>query len=717
METVSKTHNENGDVAFQTSKGLVVNQGVRPIKSGQEFNHLIDTSKVKFTSTFQEGSVDDTVTIMCEIIKEHHLQVKDLATSLKKNTRIATLQSIWDFVFNHIQYKRDKQGVEQLSTPARIWLNRSTPNTPSDCDDHSLFVGSILYCLGIPFTIRIAGYEGKTFSHVYVVAGDVCMDTVLHRFNCEAEYTSKKDRKMQIETLQGADTNPANVGVLGALNELSNSAEMYDNTMEQVYANEALNGIEGSQVSAEESALRLLGKNQLGITLKEYALDPEKYHALGFGRRYWEHMKAAFNSLLKGESLDGIIIQLTDGAEWERQNLSPLNGMALEGGETIGMFGALEGFFKKFRRRMKKLGRKVRKGIKKAAKFVAKGFKKVAKFMMKINPINIAIRAVLRSRIKNNKKGMALKMGYGLLSSVQAKQLGISDKDYQAARRAYSKFAKKYKFLGGRESKLRKVLAAAWQKAAKKANLPSMPLAGLSAISELGTLEGRRSRRRKRRRRKRALARRLAAKRRIPKRRPVRSAKPMSRYAKERLNFLKLVHKDIADVELKGLGVVVAAGTAAVAAKVAIILVPIMKLLKAVGLDKVVKKMKEKRIENLSERIVNEPDPEKKAVLERKKAKAENNLVIFNKVTQKKKKPLVKSQIPSPRNITSSETGSNDKPIYKVGTGENNLIQPMTNGSTKQAGMSPFAIGALILVGGGLLYGANKKSDNNTKKK
>ncbi|GAB7086066.1 hypothetical protein [Marinifilum fragile] len=696
METVLKTTNKNGDVVFRTANGQIVHQGVRKIKPGFEFNHLIDTSDVKFTSTFTEGSVDDTVSIMCDIIKKHHEQVKELAKSLKRDTRYNTLKSIWDFVFNHIQYKKDTPGIEQLSTPARIWLNRSTPNTPSDCDDHSLFVGSLLYCLGIPFSIRIAGYEGKPFSHVYVVVGDVCIDTVLHRFNCEAEYTSKKDKQMQIETLAGVGADPEFVDGLGALNQLHESGENYDTIMQRLHDSEQVNGIGDSELEEEEKALLILGETQLKTTLKEYELEPEKYHTLGFGHKFWLHMKAALQAIRDGESLDGIIIKLTDGSKWERENLSPLNGMAGENGETIGLLSALDGFFKKFRRKIKKFGRYAKKTVKKAGKFIAKGFKKVAKFLMKINPINIAIRAVLRSRIKNNKKGLALKMGYGLLSAAQAKQLGISTKDYNAAKRAYSKFAKKYRFLGGKESKLRRVLASAWQKAAQKASLPYMNLAG-----DLGQLEGRR--RRRRRQRRRASAQKLA----LLKKSNTQSSKPMSKYEKERLAFLKLVHKDIAKQELGVVATTTAIGSAAIAKKVAMILTPIFSILKAVGLGDMIKKMKEKRISNLSERIKNETDPAKRLLLEQKKSRAENNLVIFNRVLDKKKPDV---NLPAKPNYSvPSYQASNDHGTYHTESGQSNSFQPITANNTKQAGMNPLAIGALLLVGGGLLWGANKK--------
>lgn len=687
METISKTTNKNGDVAFRTSKGLLVNQGVRRIQSGVQYDHLIDTKSVQFTSTFTEGTVEDTVLMIGELIRKHHGQVQALASYLKKDSRIKTLESIWNFVFHHIQYKRDTPGVEQLSTPARIWLNRSTPNTPSDCDDHTVFVGSLLYCLGIPFTIRIAGYGGNPYSHVYVICGDVCIDTVLHRFNCEAEYTSKKDSKMQIETLSGPENSPESVEGLGALNQLHESGETYDTFMQNLEESEQINGLEDSGLEEEEKNLRILGKTQLETTLREYEKEPEIYHALGFGKMYWYHMKGALNALKSGDSLDGIIIKLTDGSDWEKEKLSALNGMTNENGETVGLLGTLSGFFKKFKHKLKKTVKKVGKGIKKVAKFVAKGFKKIAKFLMKINPINIAIRALLRVYVRKNKKNLALKMGYGLLTVAQAKQVGISTKDYNSSKRAYSKFAKKYKFLGGKESKLRKVILSAWQKAAKKANMPFINLSG--GLGMLGRHHHHHHHHHKK----------------VIKT-PVRSSQPvrkMSKYEKERLAFLKLVHKDIAKQEL---GFIATTTTAAIVAKANFIIAAIMKLLKVVGLDKMVTKMKEKHIKKLSEKIKNVVDPIKQLHLKERIKKAENNLVIFKKIVEKKK---------------STPTTSDIVPVTYPATTEisaDNAIRSISSQKTNQAGMSPFAIGALILVGGGLLLGSkNKKKSNQSKKK
>ncbi|MFA9382107.1 MAG: hypothetical protein ACERKO_13710, partial [Acetanaerobacterium sp.] len=301
---------------------------------------------------------------------------------------------------------------------------------------------------------------------------------------------------MKIETLAGHDTGAVNG--LDALQSLHESGELYDAEMEQIEQSEQINGVGDNELFDAEQSLRRMSKTQLETTLREYVLEPEKYHALGFGKKYWEHMQKAYDALCQNESLEGIVIKLTDGANWERANLSPLNGYNTASGETIGLLGALEGFFKKLVKKVKKVAKGAVKIVGKAVKAIGSVFKKVALFLQKINPINIAIRAVLRGMIKNNKKGLAIKMGYGLLNEAQAKNLGVNLEEWKEARKAYVKFAKKYKFLGGKESKLREVLHDGWQKAAKKANLPTVNLLG-----ELG-LFGRRKRKKAKARAKKA---------------------------------------------------------------------------------------------------------------------------------------------------------------------------------------------------------------------
>jgi exonuclease VII large subunit len=128
----------------------------------------------------------------------------------KDNTNLSEIcRRVWEFLYNHIQYKLDKRGVEQLRQPARSWEDR---HTGIDCDCFSIFVSSILCNLGIEHKFRITKYGGKpNFQHVYVVVpngtDEIIIDCVLSKFNYEKPYSEKKDfiMKPTVNGLNGID--------------------------------------------------------------------------------------------------------------------------------------------------------------------------------------------------------------------------------------------------------------------------------------------------------------------------------------------------------------------------------------------------------------------------------------------------------------------------------------------------------------------------------
>ena len=723
-----------GEKVFITSKNEIVGQGRRTIRDGSSFTHLIKIEDVKNTSSLTYGNVDNTVQMMCSIIEKYHYQVNDLANFLKKDTELETCKSIWNFVFNHVQYKRDRADREQLSTPARIWLNREKEGTPSDCDDHTVLVGSLLYCLGIPFKIRIAGYDGNPFSHVYpVTQSNICVDTVLHAFNKEAYYTSKQDSKiMQIETLQGYEDDTEELGTLGAVDALQQSAEDYDNQSENFVGEEemdeadpeVLNGF-ADALNKEENALRTLSVQQLGITLSQYRKEPDLYHAKGFSPEYWQHMQEAYDSLKNNDTLEGIIVNMGTGAKWERQNLSPVNGIENDYGETVGMMGALHGWFKKIGRKIRHGVKKIGKAIKKASKWAIKIIKKIHKFMMRINPVMIIVRSMLRLKIKKNKKNMAIKMGYGLLTQKEALSCDVSLSDWKKAKRTCSKFLKKYSFLGGKTSKVKGLIKKSWIKYTNKKGLKNIKLNGLG---DLGQLEGRRRRRRRRRRKARALARakelkskRLASKAySIDKRANDAAAhklKNRSKWELERMAFLKETFKSESRM-LKGtgLGFLVSGTVASAAAIVVKILAWLMKLLKGVGLGKVVEKLKKKHIVNIKDKL-------SKAIksgatglaksLKKKLNKAENNLAVFKAIpTRGDKRAPQQTPVYKPAYVESNQP-STYKPKLPA-----SLPSLTTKTKTQKASFGMIGGIVLGLAALGMAFGSgDKKKESKTKSK
>lgn len=160
-----KVNTSNASVV--SGLGLVAKKQriLRPFK---DYEHLIPPKselKQRDLILIPNGSVDDTVYLMKEVAVKYANDTKTLAQYLKKDTLKATIQSIFDFVYNYIQYVPDSKLQEQVRRPLRALWDRK-----GDCDCYATLIGSILTNLGIPYKYRIAEYENRGYyQHVYVI--------------------------------------------------------------------------------------------------------------------------------------------------------------------------------------------------------------------------------------------------------------------------------------------------------------------------------------------------------------------------------------------------------------------------------------------------------------------------------------------------------------------------------------------------------------------
>lgn len=175
-------------------------QGKRHINPSTRYDPLIPQSIHKDTVVVGRGKaqLEDTLQLMKRVIAETLQDSQKLAPKLKGNTMTSTCKNIWEFVYTHIQYTMDKTGIEQVRRPSRTWADRMTG---VDCDCYTVFIGSILVNLGIPFKMRITKYGGKHhFQHIYPIISHgnshITMDCVADSFNYEVPYSEKKDIDM-----------------------------------------------------------------------------------------------------------------------------------------------------------------------------------------------------------------------------------------------------------------------------------------------------------------------------------------------------------------------------------------------------------------------------------------------------------------------------------------------------------------------------------------
>jgi hypothetical protein len=185
----------------------------RKISSGAEYDYLFPKANGKEITLKWDANVYDTLEFIPKIVYKTLPDTKALSKILKGKSVYETCNKIWDFVYNHIQYHHDEEGVEQLRRPARSWMDRVRG---VDCDCYTVFISSILTNLSIPHTYRITKYHNKeNYQHIYPIVPTtdgkyITIDAVVTKFNYEEPYTDKKDTPMNLSYLNGIESEQEN---------------------------------------------------------------------------------------------------------------------------------------------------------------------------------------------------------------------------------------------------------------------------------------------------------------------------------------------------------------------------------------------------------------------------------------------------------------------------------------------------------------------------
>jgi len=205
--------------------------GKRHIENGNQYNYLFPTPKGENKVIKKVAGLEHTIQLMKKVTAQTLDDTLKLSETLIADTEKQTCQNIWDFCFNYLQYTKDEMGKEQVRRPARSWQDRKQG---VDCDCMSVFIGSILTNLEIPYSLRLTKYSSTEFEHVYPIAhtnnGVLIMDAVVHKFNREVEYSAKKDISMELQYLNGADDSQTNENEdFDQFDELNELEEIFDN--------------------------------------------------------------------------------------------------------------------------------------------------------------------------------------------------------------------------------------------------------------------------------------------------------------------------------------------------------------------------------------------------------------------------------------------------------------------------------------------------------
>lgn len=191
----------------------------RRLKDGGAFDHLFPPPSETDTTIKKSADVEDTLRFIRSELPQTLWQTEKIAKTLKGRTLEETCSNIWDFVYEHIQYKRDEDGVEQVRSPRRTWWDRETG---VDCDCYTVFILSILRSLNIDCLARITKYPKKypevpRWQHVYPIVPKpghmedyiderdwyIVIDCVKDDFDDEQPYLECKDYDMRLDYLDG----------------------------------------------------------------------------------------------------------------------------------------------------------------------------------------------------------------------------------------------------------------------------------------------------------------------------------------------------------------------------------------------------------------------------------------------------------------------------------------------------------------------------------
>lgn len=180
----------------------------RYLKSGKDVDSLFPRATLMDKTIKRGATVSDTVKFIPQAVQMTRWQTQKLTDQFFRGYDLReTCRRIVDFVYDHINYRKDEDGLEQIRSPRRSWHERLTG---VDCDCYTTFISTILTNLRIKHKLRIAKYSEDHFQHIYPIVplpqgGYLTLDCVPmpRRFNYEEPYTEIKDTNMNLEFLDG----------------------------------------------------------------------------------------------------------------------------------------------------------------------------------------------------------------------------------------------------------------------------------------------------------------------------------------------------------------------------------------------------------------------------------------------------------------------------------------------------------------------------------
>lgn len=185
------------------SLGLTA-RGKRPLQSITPYLKYFGTPKYndKFLDGKKPKDTHQVLRQIAKIIRECTPQTAAFARAVigGANTK-TTCKKLYDWLYKHIQYTEDENGIEQLREPIRTVADAVHG---VDCDCYSIFISCVLHNLHIPHNLRVIELDEKGYyQHIYVIVplstnadlspyhypqDHIVIDPVMDTFNKEPEH-------------------------------------------------------------------------------------------------------------------------------------------------------------------------------------------------------------------------------------------------------------------------------------------------------------------------------------------------------------------------------------------------------------------------------------------------------------------------------------------------------------------------------------------------
>ncbi len=474
--------------------------GKRNIKNGNKYNKYFKPAKME-VEELDKGDVYDTLDRIQNIVHSTLDQTQAISKLLHSNSLHQTLNNVWSFLYNHIQYKEDQPGIEQLRTPLRSWADRKSG---IDCDCFTIFISSILTNLAIPHSLRITEYNSKGhFQHVYVVvpkdganingrSSYIVVDPVVDYFNYEVEFTNKHDKKMKIRhqvlngtpKIEAGSTFGSEFDILEGLGSVSDDAvtaamkKHLSNTLVELNKNkQAVSQFVDSDVFKEQleyvlenwddpiARMATLEEMEEMEVLSEVA-PSNGVSGVSFGaskaltkvkqlRQRRATQRRVVPAVIKRGTLPKAVLKNTKipSVKPSASNVRKVAKMNCSCTSLSGLDG-LGGFFSKVKNALSKAKSKVSNTVKK----VGQGVKTAAKAVVKYNPVTLAMRGGMLLALKYNLMKVTERLKYGYLTESQARQRGLDLYEWRKVVTAKNMAEQFYKGIGGDVNKFKQAV-------------------------------------------------------------------------------------------------------------------------------------------------------------------------------------------------------------------------------------------------------------------